>query len=228
MTKSKMAQDWDRRAEENAFYWIAYSADEKAFMASAKANIKEIILNDIILDTTQSVTLEIGCGIGRLLREMSHHCKFAYGVDISPKMIEMSKHYLSGLSNAETILNQGDDLDGILDSSIDFCYSFIVFQHIPSKEVINSYIEATFRKLRPGGMFKFQVDGGVNPGRDANSGDTWVGVCFSEEEIVRICMNAGYSILYVTGASTQYMWVLVGKPACAVRVIAKSIHPTIS
>ncbi len=219
-----MAQDWDKRAEENAFHWIAYCTDEKSFKASAKANTSEIILNDIVLDPRQSVVLEIGCGIGRLMREMSRHCKFVHGVDVSPKMIQMSKRYLRGLSNVETILNQGDDLDGISDDSIDFCYSFIVFQHIPSKEVVTNYIEATFRKLRPGGAFKFQVDGGVSAGRDSNGGDTWVGVSFSEEEIMRICLTLGYFVVYITGASTQYMWVLAEKPGPASRVIVKSSH----
>ncbi len=39
----------------------------------------------------------------------------------------------------------------------DFAFSFIVFQHIPSRAVIENYVREAHRLLRPGALFKFQV-----------------------------------------------------------------------
>ena len=41
----------------------------------------------------------------------------------------------------------------------DFTFSFVVFQHIPSKAMIENYVRETARVLRPGGLFKFQLQG---------------------------------------------------------------------
>ena len=64
------------------------------------------------------------------------------------------------------------------DESHDFAFSFIVFQYIPSTEVIASYCREVCRVLRPGSLFKFQVNGVVWKRHD--SPDTWVGVSFAE------------------------------------------------
>ena len=41
----------------------------------------------------------------------------------------------------------------------DFAFSVIVFQHIPSREIIENYVREVHRLLRPGALFKFQVQG---------------------------------------------------------------------
>ena len=43
--------------------------------------------------------------------------------------------------------------------AVDFAFSYIVFQHIPSREVIDNFVRDVFALLRPGGLFKFQVQG---------------------------------------------------------------------
>ncbi len=64
--------------------------------------------------------------------------------------------------------------------------SFIVFQHIPSKAVIENYVRETHRLLRPGALFKFQVTGcpGKQPAQDTywrGDADVLVGVlCISD------------------------------------------------
>src|SRR3974377_1716839 len=44
-----MAQDWDRRADDSPLYWIAMMENDKEFVASGEANLREHILNDITL-----------------------------------------------------------------------------------------------------------------------------------------------------------------------------------
>ncbi len=40
----------------------------------------------------------------------------------------------------------------------DFCFSFIVFHHIPRLDIVANYIREIDRILKPGGLFMFQVN----------------------------------------------------------------------
>ena len=55
----------------------------------------------------------------------------------------------------------------------DFAFSTIVFQHIPSREIIENYVREVGRLLRPGALFKFQVQG--DSSLETASDDTWLG-----------------------------------------------------
>ena len=66
-----------------------------------------------------------------------------------------------------------------------------MFQHIPSQEVIENYVREVHRLLRPGDLFKFQVQG--TPGLDNAPDDTWPERC-------------GFEARYRVGAGTQDFW----------------------
>ncbi len=210
-TGRNMAADWDARAEDNALYFIAERNNDADFRSSGEQEAEQILLNDVIVPPAATV-LEIGCGIGRLLRPMAARFRQVIGFDVSPKMIEQSHAYLAGLANVKTYSNDGSTLPGIANDTVDFCYSFICFQHIPRKEFIASYLHEALRVLKPGGIFKFQVDGQTWPGRPRNDAETWQGVWYTSSEIRQACLEAGYSVLYVTGGATQHLWVLCQKP----------------
>ncbi|MFQ5591496.1 MAG: class I SAM-dependent methyltransferase [Phycisphaerae bacterium] len=100
--------------------------------------------------------LEIGCGIGRLLKPIAGRCKQVIGVDLSEKMVRWSHTYLEGVPNAEVRLNNGCALPGVPDASIDFVYSHLAFQHITLFEVVDAYVNEIARVLRPGGYCRIQ------------------------------------------------------------------------
>src|SRR5581483_3125968 len=107
-----------------------------------------------------------------------------YGVDISGEMIERAKTALREHPNARVFQNNGRDLDVVREAlggnTVDFAFSYIVFQHIPSREVIENYVREVYSLLRPGALFKFQVQGAAN--LETSPDDTWLGVPFSEEQ----------------------------------------------
>ena len=105
--------------------------------------------------------LEIGCGMGRMLIPMSEIFGEAIGVDISENMIEAAKKHMKNISNCKVFKTNGSDLSIIEDDSIDFCYSIIVFQHIPEKEIVRNYIHEVSRVLKPENKFDnpFSVNG---------------------------------------------------------------------
>ena len=126
-----MRSDWDRRARENAQHFIAcgHSESDEVFWASGLRDLDQLVLHDVELDSTARA-LEIGCGMGRILKPLSERIEKAFGVDISAEMIARARQGLAGLGNVEVFVTRGR-LSDFEDASLDFVYSFIVFQHIP-------------------------------------------------------------------------------------------------
>src|SRR5205085_8197678 len=89
-------------------------------------------------------------------------------------------------------------------------FSNIVFQHIPSEEIIYSYVREVHRLLRPGGLFKFQVQGDVmrfeTSSEETSRADTWLGVPFSDSAAVAMAEACGFEPRHRHGAGTQYFW----------------------
>jgi SAM-dependent methyltransferase len=125
-------------------------------------------------------------------------------------MIRLAREKLAGIPNVHLYVNSGADLAVLPDVPFHFAFSFIVFQHIPDREVVESYIRDVHRVLAPGGLFKFQVEGGPLP--DAPL-DTWRGVSFTEEQLRAIAVRCGFELRYTEGAGTQYFWLWMFKPA---------------
>jgi len=93
------------------------------------------------------------------------------------------------------------------DNFFDFAYSFTVFQHISDKEIIANYISEASAGLKPDRVFKFQVNGQVDPEYLNALKDPWIGESFSEEEVRYLHENAGFGVIRLTDAGTEFMWV---------------------
>jgi SAM-dependent methyltransferase len=105
--------------------------------------------------------LEIGCGAGRMLVHFAPEFEHVIGVDIAPEMVELARRRMP--ANVELALVDGANLSPIADSSVDLALSVQVFQHVPERAVIASYVEEAARVLRPGGRAAFQFDTRPNP-----------------------------------------------------------------
>src|SRR5215472_18234775 len=100
--------------------------------------------------------------------------------------------------------NNGCDLSVLPSMEFDFAYSAIVFQHIPSREIIENYVREVGRLLRPGALFKFQVQGDST--LQTKPDDTWLGVPFSERQAVDMAYRCGFDPRFRHGAGGQYFW----------------------
>lgn len=96
------------------------------------------------------VVLEIGCGIGRVGRQVAPLCRRWIGCDVSPNMLRFAAERLRDLPNVELKEISGFDLQGVPDGSCDLVYCTVVFMHLTSWDRFNYVIEAA-RVLRPGG-----------------------------------------------------------------------------
>jgi SAM-dependent methyltransferase len=208
----KMRRDWDERAKENARYFVAtgkeqWSDDE--FFASGETTVREEILTDMInicqgKDPKQMRVVEIGCGAGRVTRALAGLFGEVHGVDVSGEMVELARRALADRPNAQVYQNNGKDLSILPPGPYDFAFSTIVFQHIPSREVIYNYVREIHRLLRPGALFKFQVQGDAS--LQTTPDDTWLGVPFSDADAVEMAEQCGFEPRYRHGAGEQYFW----------------------
>ena len=211
-TLKKMQADWDSRARENARYYVqTANADwtDEAFFASGEQTVKEEILTDMInicqgKEPKQMRVLEIGCGAGRVTRALANLFGEVHAVDVSGEMVARAKSALAHHPNAHVYQNNGMDLAVIPGADYDFAFSSIVFQHIPSREVIINYVREVNRLLRPGALFKFQVQG--DSSLQTTPDDTWLGVPFSDEQAVAMAESCNFEPRYRHGAGEQYFW----------------------
>jgi ubiquinone/menaquinone biosynthesis C-methylase UbiE len=209
----KMRADWDQRARENARYFVdtanAQWTDEEFFASGEKTLAEEILtdLGNICQGKApgEMRVLEIGCGAGRVTRALARFFGEVHAVDVSGEMVLLAKQALKDQPNAFVYQNNGKDLTVIPDIAFDFAFSSIVFQHIPSREIIENYVHEVNRLLRPGALFKFQVQGAstMDP-TDPN--DTWLGPPFSERQAIDMAFRCGFDPRYRYGAGEQYFW----------------------
>lgn len=192
-----MAGDWDQRAREEARFYIApddWESDEE-FEQSGEREVDAYVLDGLSL-SPQSHVLEIGCGIGRLLRPMASRFAEVQGVDISGEMVAQGQEKLKDLSNVHIQQTDGS-LAGVPDASVDFCYSWRVFLHVPRKEYVLRYFQEAGRVLKPAGIFRFDVAKDEGEGRRRDEAGTWFGVVFSEEELRRALQEYGMEPLEI-------------------------------
>jgi ubiquinone/menaquinone biosynthesis C-methylase UbiE len=127
-----------------------------------------------------------------------------HAVDISAEMIRIARDRLAGASNIAFHQNNGMDLRDLPSASFDFALSFIVFQHIPSKEVVEGYVKEVYRVLKPGRLFKFQVQGAEFENSSPLS--TWYGVSYTRREVEQLAARNGFECRYAHGEGTQDFW----------------------
>jgi SAM-dependent methyltransferase len=203
--RSTMRADWEKRARENAPFYICTTAAEtpEAFAASGEKDLAEQVLDGLQVSPRWSV-LEIGCGIGRLLRPLSTRVESAVGVDLSEEMIRRGREYCAGRPNV-TLHRTDGGLSFLPDRAFDFVFSHIVFQHLPRKSYAERYLHEAHRVLRPGGILRVQVDGRTRPFVRRWVADSWSGVVFSKRELQRRLERCGFRVTELRGEGTQYL-----------------------
>jgi SAM-dependent methyltransferase len=210
-----MRSDWDRRAREDANYYAAFGRreqEEAEFQATAVDVVRDLDRELRRLgrhpNTASLRALEVGCGPGRIMLPMSTRFGEIHGVDISAEMVRLARERLRETPNAHALVNNGADLGAFADESFDFVYSYAVFQHIPSREVVFDYLRETRRVLKSGGLARCQING--LPASPAGY-DTWHGVRIGAGEVAQFARENDFQLLALEGVDTQYMWVTLRK-----------------
>lgn len=162
-------QDWEKFAAADP-YWAVLTADEfkaenlneanrKAFFQSGESHVAYVfstLRRFFGAPERMGVSLDFGCGVGRLVVPLARRCDLAIGVDISETMrtIAAANARREGLANIEVI--PSDDAMSALTHDLDLVHSVIVLQHIPPRRGYR-ILDALLKRLRPGGFGYIQV-----------------------------------------------------------------------
>jgi SAM-dependent methyltransferase len=226
----RMRADWNERALEDAYYYVAFGRkgqDDEEFFSTAgdvvrmlEAELKRLPAGE----RRARKALEIGCGPGRLMRPMSWNFGEIHGVDVSDAMIQLAIKKLVSVPNAFPRATDGTSLTCYGDEFFDYVYSYAVFQHIPSPEVVFWYLLEARRVLKTGGIVRCQINGLP---KTAKQYTTWEGARISAAEVAEFACANDFQLLALEGAETQYMWVtLRKKPAGWFQALAENPPPS--
>jgi SAM-dependent methyltransferase len=217
-----MRAEWNERASEDAHYYVAFGRreqDDEEFFATG-ADVVRALETELKRLPGAKRALEIGCGPGRLMRPMARHFEEIHGVDVADEMVARAQRNLASTPNAHAHHATGSDLSAFADNYFDFVYSYAVFQHIPSGEVVFGYLREVARVLKPGGVAHLQLNGLP---RTSQTYTTWSGFRVSAEEVRDFARSHGMQLLALDGIETQYMWTTWRKTARAtIRAISNA------
>lgn len=216
-------EDWNLRAVADASSYVCASphASENDLRASGQGDVlREFVPR--LRDYPHDTILEIGCGFGRMSIFIAAYCTRFYGVDISGILIDKAMQRLAlyrsefgtdGVGRHGTFIEvDGHTVEPIDDGVVDLAFEYIVFQHIPSEDVIISYIRDVHRVLKTGGVF-------IMHGRDVPSeasstlGNTWHGCRCGPELVQRAIEGTSFSVVHEEGVDTDRYWATLQKNA---------------
>jgi len=224
---------WDEFARIDAYAYIMThlpEGDREAFWQSGETAVSEELIPVVRkYDVPRGTALEIGCGVGRLVLPLASHFERVLGLDISAEMIRQGTALAvqKNVANARFLTladYQCRPRDfGLTQSSVDFIYSLIVFQHIADFRSIKGYFELVRLLLSPQGVAYLQFD--TRPQdlvyRVKNSLPDFLLPRFLRRGIRRIrrtvaelesgFADCGLDIIEAVGSSTDYNCYIVGR-----------------
>ena len=154
---------WERFAQDSAESYIQTprnqrSIDRDEFEKRGYECARKILSESQPYRTGSDLVVEYGCGVGRLLIPMASEFRSAVGIDVSPTMLEKLRATgrEKGCENLSGALST-DPWEENLEA--DLVYSWMVFQHIESTDVINTALCKTRSALKPdSGVAYLQFD----------------------------------------------------------------------
>ncbi len=201
---------WNKLAKSNSKYYIASfkgkGITEEEFDESGNKDFikyisdDEILMGKLFLNNT--TILEIGCGTGRMTEYMAWYFKKVIGIDISGEMIRQAKERLKGKNNIEFIETDGQTIP-LSNNSIDFAFSYLVFQHFKTKEMIEANFKEVYRVLKSGCLFKVLV----RTDEIKSMSSWWSGVKYDYDLVAKI----GFKILKSENVNNYGLWLWLQK-----------------
>lgn len=147
---------WEKLAKRNAKFYIASfkgrGITEKEFRRSGEDDYNRLLTIHGKLELVEGTFLEIGCGNGRMTEFIARDWSKVVAIDISGEMIKQGKKRLAGIDNIEWIETDGETIP-LKDNSVDFAFSYLVFQHVKTKGMMKRNFKEVCRVLKPNGMF---------------------------------------------------------------------------
>ncbi len=215
-----MKRDWNHRAQENSKWYIntvRLDQTDAEFDATGQSEINTLILPELVLmtggqDPLDLRFLEIGCGIGRMTKHLATIFGEVHSTDVSGEMIRQARQRLGDLPNVHLHETSGVDFAVLPNDYFDIAFSAYVFQHVPSKAVIESNIRDAYRVVKPGGILRIHTNGVEAQSYAEAEKNTWAGATFTEAEARSLARELGAQLISVYGGDTMFCWTMMRKP----------------
>ena len=120
---------------------------ESAFDDAGREDARHLILPFV---SANSVVLDVGCGLARLLKWAAPACRLAIGLDISSEMLKKARRRLDGLSNVRLKRLPLSLRFPVPTSTVDFAYYYHVSEHVDREDSFKILTEIR-RSLRRSG-----------------------------------------------------------------------------
>lgn len=206
---NKQKNLWENLAQKNSRYYInsdfGHKITEDQFKKSGFESYKIFILNDPLIVKNTTI-LDFGCGTGRITEFMSNDFKKVYGVDISKTMIATALERLANLKNIYL-----REIDGIHvplpDNSIQNVFSYLVFQHIKERTMVEDLFDEIHRILMPNGIFKVLM----RSDKQTDMNNWWSGVEYDQEKAKGLAIKSGFNPLKVEPIDKHAYWLWLKK-----------------
>ena len=233
----RMRQDWNQPAREDPHYYVAFGRRAQgAPQGDAELFATAVDVRGLRAEARHLrpagqpfprnlKALEIGCGPGRLMRPLSADFAEIHGIDVSDEMIRLAREKLRAIPNAYVHHTRTSDLSLFPAESFDFVYSYAVFQHIPSREVVLGYLADARRVLTPGGVLRCQINGLPEASQRYT---TWDGVRIPAADVADFAVRHDFQFYALENVDTQYLWTTwrkrpVPAPSKCIRIIGKAL-----
>jgi ubiquinone/menaquinone biosynthesis C-methylase UbiE len=150
LKRRQYAEVWDSLASDRDLARLSACGEreEDAVSGSVQGCLRNLLELAKISKTDE--VLEIGCGVGRVGRELAAHCKSWTGCDISGNMLSFAKERLLGILNTRLVNLRGAGLSEFKTASFDVVFATNMLGHLDEMDRWR-YVEEAFRVLRRGG-----------------------------------------------------------------------------
>ena len=153
--------------KESVAYWNAIAArsngaarnavlsgfrTERSFDEAGRDDARHLILPFI---SSADVVLDVGCGLGRLLKWAAPVCRQAIGLDVSSEMLKRAKPRLQEFTHIRLMKLPRSLHFPIQDQSVDFAYFYHVSEHLEREDAFKMLAEIR-RCLRRSGTALIQ------------------------------------------------------------------------
>ncbi len=152
-----MRSEWDDRINSDYRYWMSDGVDDDVSMWNSGIRDFDILtkyIPSVVLK--ESSTLDVGCGVGRIVYPASEKVKNIVGIDVSTEAISTAKNFNRPKENIKFIVGNGLDLSVLQDNSFDLLISFAALCSIPSR-VFAKYLCEFGRVVKIGGTLRIQI-----------------------------------------------------------------------
>ena len=179
---------------------IKPSGNSDAWPGSFKdcQSVESLLKTFLKKDVSECTMLEFGCGGGRLSVPFSKRFKLVYGYDISSEAIIIANKMAKNQDAENVVFYSGrnifDPPNVLSENSIDFIFTYIVFQHISNNDTIKATIVDFSKALVIDGIGRVHVR---TIKEDYSEDNCFNGVGLSVDEYIDLLESNGLDVLEI-------------------------------